>query len=134
MAKQKPLIKTTSVIIALFFLIGCATAPSNVKPAYVSPIKYSNYDCDQIHEEYNRLNKELVDMTKKQKTAYVVDEVSFWVGMLLLWPVLFFMIGGDHEEELSQIKGDHETILTLAIERKCDFVKTVQEDKETLAE
>jgi len=114
-----------SIITVLFFFVGCAVAPSKVKPAYVSPVKYANYNCGQLRQEYNRLNKELIAMTKKQKDAHNCDEIAFWVGMFLLWPVLFFMIGGDHEKELAQIKGDYETVLTLATEHECGFVDEV---------
>lgn len=133
MKKRKQRIKTTSIIITLFFFIGCAVAPSKVKPSYISPVKYSNYDCDQLQAEYNRLTKELTGMTKKQQDAYSCDTVSFWVGMLLLWPVLFFIIGGDHEEELAQIKGDHDAVLTLAIERRCGFTDEIEEREEDKA-
>ena len=124
--KQSLWAKITSILIASFFLASCAVAPSKVTPAYVSPSKYSGYDCAQIQQEHNRLSKELADITKKQHDAYICDEVSFWVGMFLLWPVLFFMIGGDHEDELSKIKGDFETISALSIEKKCGFTDEIQ--------
>lgn len=37
-------------------LAGCASSPSEISAAYVSPIQYSGYDCDQIRSELVRVS------------------------------------------------------------------------------
>jgi len=129
--KQKAWVKKVSVITAiLFFMAGCATTPANIKPAYVSPLKYSNYNCEQIQQEYNRLNQKLTELTQKQEKSANIDAAAMGIGMILFWPALFFLIGGDHETELAQLKGDYEAIEMIAIGNKCSFAPEIQADRE----
>ena len=124
--------KTASVIIIFFFLAGCAASPSSINPAYISPLKYSGHDCEQIKQEYACVNQELAAMSKKQATASTVDTVALSVGLVLFWPALFFMIGGDNEAELAQLLGDREAIEAIAIDKKCGFVSEINANKEKI--
>ena len=59
--------KYLSVIIAAT-LVGCATDPDKMATAYISPIQYKQYDCDQIAEEMARVSsrtQELHGILKK---------------------------------------------------------------------
>ncbi len=46
-------IKTIKIatLVLSSFIIGCASSPDKIKTAYVSPMQYKNYDCDQIASE-----------------------------------------------------------------------------------
>ena len=41
----------TFLIAIVFLTSGCATQPTEISSTYVSPIKYSKYDCDQVGME-----------------------------------------------------------------------------------
>lgn len=50
------------------------------------------------------------------------DDAQMGVGLLLLWPTLFWLEGGDGPQavEYSQLKGEFATLEKVAIEKKCD--------------
>ena len=40
--------KILAVAVTVCLLTACASNPDKIDAAYVSPLKYQNYDCDQI--------------------------------------------------------------------------------------
>ena len=86
-------------------LIGCATGASEISASYVSPAKYSGYDCDQINLERDSIERRVNG-----------------VGMVLFWPALFFLKGDSPEAaEYARMKGEYEAIQSVAIQKKCDI-------------
>ena len=117
-------------ILNLFFLFifavnisGCASKASNIDSAYVSPIQYNFYNCNQIGQELQRVHRKVLEVSGKQDGAAAKDAVALGVGLVLFWPALFFMIGGDKKEELSRLKGEYEALQQAAIEKECDLSK-----------
>lgn len=51
------------------------------------------------------------------------DSMQMAVGMILFWPTLFFLEGGDGLEatEYARLKGEREALEKVAIEKKCDI-------------
>ena len=43
--------KSIAVLVASGILTACATAGKDVASTYVSPMQYSNYDCEQLRSE-----------------------------------------------------------------------------------
>jgi hypothetical protein len=94
-----------------FTLSACASYPSSVQPAYVSPASYSGARCEQLSQERRRLDSELPRVTDQQRTAANVDTATMTVGMLVFWPALFGLaFDTDHSAELSQLKGQARAI------------------------
>lgn len=118
------------VIAALVMLSGCASNPDKIDAAYVSPLKYKDYDCDQLAMEMDyvgqRTNK-LYARLKKERTA---DNVQMGVGLLVFWPALFFLEGGDGPEaaEYAQLKGEYEALRDNAVQRKCAITSKSPEE------
>ena len=77
----------------------------NVNASYVSPMQYQGYNCNQIGQELLRVNRQVLEVTGQQDKAANKDAVALGVGLVLFWPALFFMIGGDKKEELAKLKG-----------------------------
>ena len=121
--KQKPWVKTTSITSALlFFLVGCAASSKSIQPAYTPSLKYQNYTCNQLQEEYERVGKKLAVLIRKQDKASTIDAISMGVGLVLFLPVLLIATTGDSEIELAQLKGEYETIEIEATKRVgCGF-------------
>ena len=98
---------------------ACATHPNNIQAAYVSPITYSAYTCDQLREELGRVGSRVDQVTGQQRSRANNDAWAFGVGMVLFWPALFFMANGDQKEELSRLKGEHDAIQLSATQKQC---------------
>lgn len=101
------------------FLGGCATAGKDVAATYVSPIQYSNYDCDQLRQELARINGRVGQITGRLDEAASNDKTLMGVG-ILFWPALFALGGTRQQEaELSRLKGEYEALQTASTIKKC---------------
>lgn len=115
---MKNTILTIAVSLALF---GCQTAPNKIATAYVSPLQYSNYDCDQIAPELSRVGDKASQLHGELEKKASADTVKMTVGLLVLWPTLFFLDGDSSQNaEYAKIKGDYEALQKVAIEKKCN--------------
>ena len=47
------------------------------------------------------------------------DAVALTVGLVVFWPALFLMIGGDKRAELSDLKGQYDALDRAATEKNC---------------
>ena len=101
-------------------LVGCASSPDKISAAYVSPIQYSGYDCDQIRAELVRVSGRVREVAGAQKQQANSDAIAMGVGLVLFWPALFFLAGGnDRKEELSRLKGEYDALEQAAIQKGC---------------
>jgi hypothetical protein len=101
------------------FLAGCATAGKDVTPTYVSPIQYSNLDCDQLRQELLRINGRVNQMTGRLDEAAGNDK-ALVAASLIFWPSLFFLGGTKQQEaELSRLKGEYDSLQTTSVGKKC---------------
>jgi hypothetical protein len=106
---------------SLLALVACASSPDKMGAADVSPIQFQNYDCTQIASESDRIGRRvnvLYDQLKKEANA---DAWQMGVGMVLFWPALFFLEGGDGPQatEYRQLKGEYEALQRTSIVKKC---------------
>jgi hypothetical protein len=106
---------TTTALVA-----GCATAGKDVATTYVSPIQYSNYDCDQLRQELIRINGRVGQLTGRLDEAANNDKAIMGVGLLLFWPALFALGGTKQQEaELSRLKGEYDALQMASTNKKC---------------
>ena len=118
-------ILSSFLLIIAIFSSGCATSPNKLEASYVSPYKYKDYDEDQIIMEMDhvaRRTNELYYSLKKESTN---DNAQMAIGLLLFWPALFFLEGGDGPEaaEYARLKGEYEALRTVAVQKKISFDK-----------
>jgi hypothetical protein len=121
--------RTICLVVVFCFLSGCAKKASDISPTYVSPLTYSHYSCDQIRQELIRVNNRVMEVTGQQDSAANKDAVALTVGMVLFWPALFFMVGGDKKEELGRLKGEYEALERSAIEKDCNISEELIESQ-----
>jgi hypothetical protein len=115
------------VFILLMFITGCAKSPDSISPTYVSPLQYSNCDCDQIKQEIARIGRKVDEVAGVQQRTANKDSVAMGVGLVLFWPALFFLASGDNKkEELARLKGEYECLESLAIQKKCDIAPELE--------
>ncbi len=120
--------KTLKILIIFAFCCatasigGCATNPNKIAAAYVSPLKYKDYDCDQIALELDYISKKTTEIYYRLKKESNNDKWQMGVGLLIFWPSLFLLEGGDGPEasEFAQLKGEFEALRKVAVEKKCD--------------
>jgi hypothetical protein len=100
---------------------GCATQPDEIQAASVSSINYHTYDCQQIAMESRRVQERASALHQSLKSEADADEWQMGLGLVLLWPSLFFLEGGDGPQaaEYAQLKGEAEALQKAAVERRC---------------
>jgi hypothetical protein len=120
-------IKNIIAISAITALAACATQPGNIPAASVSTLQYQDYSCKQIAVELDRVERKSNDLYYRLDKKAGDDSAQMAVGMVLFWPALFFLEGGDGPEaaEYGRLKGELEALETVSIRKKCgiDFPK-----------
>ncbi len=120
---MKEILNLFIVIVFAANIYGCASQASNIDAIYVSPVQYNTYNCNQIGQELQRVHRKIMEVSGKQDSAAAKDAVALGVGLVIFWPALFFMIGGDKKEELSRLKGEYDALQEAAIQKECDLSK-----------
>ena len=115
---------TTIIAISL---VGCATRADDIEAAYVSPLQYESYTCKQIGLEIGRVSTRVHAVTGQQEDTADKDAAVMGIGLILFWPALFFLAGGDHEEELARLKGEYDALESAAIRSDCDIADDLEE-------
>jgi hypothetical protein len=102
---------------------ACASNPDKIKAAYVSTIQYEKYDCDQLGMETMHVERNVNDLYASLKTKSDNDAWQMGVGMVLLWPMLFTLEGGDGPDaaEYARMKGEYEALRQVSITKKCNI-------------
>jgi len=102
-------------------LIGCATQPKDLPTAYVSPLQYKDYSCDQISMEMNRVSRKVNELRGDLKEEADTDSAQMAIGLIIFWPALFFLEGGDGADaaEFSRLKGEFEALEQMSIQKSC---------------
>lgn len=104
-------------------LSGCATASKDITAAYVSPMQYQSYDCDQLSSETQRIQTRVVQLGGRLDTAASNDKALVGVGVLLFWPALFALGGTKQQEaDYARLRGEYDAVQQSAILRKCSGI------------
>ena len=112
--------KTTAItLVAALALAGCATAPEQITPAYVSPAAYSGQTCSQLNAQAQQINARLASATGQQAQQANSDATMTAVALILFWPALFFIGGNDQGPAIAQMRGEAEAVRAAAIARGC---------------
>jgi hypothetical protein len=114
---------TGGVLAASVMLSACATAPSKITAAYVSPLKFENYDCSQVAVEQASVEQRTNVLYHNLKSRNNSDKWMMGVGLLVAWPALLFMKGNNSAEnaEYAQLKGDYEALRQASVAKRCDL-------------
>ena len=102
-------------------LAACASQPDEIQTAYVSTLPYENYDCQQIAGEMERVSRRASELRGSLKKKADNDEAQMGVGLILFWPTLFFLEGGDGPtaQEYARLKGERDALEKVSIAKKC---------------
>jgi hypothetical protein len=112
--------KMITAVACASLLSACASSPDKISASYVSPIQYSNYDCDQLRQELARINGRVGQLTGRLDEAASNDKAILIAGGLLFWPALFELGGTKQQEaELSRLKGEYDALQQANTSKKC---------------
>ena len=110
-------------VVTALLISGCATSSDKIAAAYVSPMQYQSYDCDQIAAEGSRLSQRVMSLQGQVDKAASNDKALTGVGAILFFPVLFALGGNQQQEaEYGRLKGEYEALQQSAVLKKCPGV------------
>jgi hypothetical protein len=92
---------------------GCSSSPNRIEAAYVSPHKYRDFTCSEIDTELTAIDQRALRLHKRLRKRADKDAQNMAAGLILVWPMLLFLSGGDGPEaqEYAQIKGERDALL-----------------------
>jgi hypothetical protein len=115
-----------SVAGALALLAGCATAPDQVEPTYVSQMQYEGLTCDQLRAEIQRIANYVHATARAEARDRRRDEVAWGVGLVVFWPALLFVGAGSDKEALADFKGQYMALDETAQRKGCEVAAEVR--------
>ena len=103
-------------------LAGCASSSADITPAYVSPVMYQGYTCQQLAQEAQAVSTRAASLSGVQDSKRTSDTVATTAAIVVFWPAAFF-VGGDKQTaaELAQMKGQMVAIEQASIQKKCNI-------------
>lgn len=118
------LLKVFFPCFAILSLTACSSLP--VKPAYVSPTQYQNFNCMQLQAEYNRIQQYLVQGVETPKRTGMGVGLGLGGG----WgrggwgfgPSISFNLGqssNTKRTEISQLLGQQDAMAQAAKFKNC---------------
>jgi hypothetical protein len=110
-----------SCLAIALMLTACASSPDKIAASSVSTLQYQDYNCKQIALELSRVERKVNELYYRLDKTAGNDSAQMAVGMILFWPALFFLEGGDGPEaaEYARLKGELEALETVSIRKKC---------------
>lgn len=110
-------------------LAGCATSPDEMTASYVSPLQYQDYSCRQIGAESANIERRVAELYGTLDKKASNDNVQMGVGLILLWPTLFFLEGGDGNDavEYKRLRGEYEALQKMSVQKNCGIHFNIQQ-------
>ncbi|ABA04751.1 lipoprotein, putative [Nitrobacter winogradskyi Nb-255] len=99
---------------------GCASSSNEITAAYVSPVMYQGYTCQQLALEAQGVSARAAALSGAQDKQRTNDAVATTAAVIIFWPAAF-LVGGDKQTaaELGQMKGQMNAIEQASIAKKC---------------
>ncbi|SNT69172.1 hypothetical protein [Psychrobacter sp. LV10R520-6] len=107
--------KLPTILITLatiFILGGCASKSINIPTTYVSPNQYASFSCPTLENEMRDISQRVATITGQVDKKASADSWQMGVGLVLFWPALFFLEGGDGalQSDYALLKGKYEAV------------------------
>lgn len=112
------------IIAAALVAAGCATQPEDIAANHVSVTEYKGYTCEELADEAGALNSKGRKLYESLDREADGDAAQMAVGMILFWPALFFLEGGDgaDAEVYADLKGQMEAVQQASRRKQCKGV------------
>ena len=84
---------------------------------------YQSYDCEQIAMEQNRIERRTGELYTSLDRQAKADQWQMGLGLLIFWPTLFLLEGGDGPEatEYGRLRGEYAAISEVSTAKKCQL-------------
>jgi hypothetical protein len=94
------------IVVLSTALAGCASSSADIAPAYVSPVAYQSYTCQQLALKAQAISTRAATLSGVQDSQRTKDGWATAAAVVVFWPAAFF-VGGDKQNaaELAQMKG-----------------------------
>jgi hypothetical protein len=108
------------IVVLCTALAGCASSSSDIMPAYISPVAYQSFTCQQLAQEAQAVSTRAASLSGVQDQKRTNDGLATAAAVVIFWPAAFF-VGGDKQTaaELAQMKGQMVAIEQAANIKKC---------------
>jgi hypothetical protein len=99
---------------------GCASSSADIAPAYVSPVAYQAYTCQQLALEAQAISTRAATLSGVQDSQHTKDGWTTAAAVVIFWPAAF-LVGGDKQTaaELAQMKGQMVAVEQASNAKKC---------------
>jgi hypothetical protein len=127
-------LKTLLASLVIVAFLGCATNPNKISAQYVSPLIYKDYTDDQIISEMDHVGRRTNELYMSLAKEAKADKWQTGIGIVIFWPALFLLEGGDGPEavEYARLKGEYEALRQNAIQRRIGLNKLPPSPEEIL--
>lgn len=111
---------TCALLSAPLLLAACASSSSDITPAYVSPVMYQSFTCQQLTMEAQGISARAAALSGAQDKQRTNDTIATTAAVVVFWPAAF-LVGGDKQSaaELAQMKGQMIAIEQASTMKKC---------------
>jgi len=115
-------IRVCAAIAGACLVAGCASKSSEITAAYVSPMTYQSYNCQQLGMEAQAVSAKAAELSGAQDQKRTNDAIATGVAVVIFWPAAF-LVGGDGQvaAQLAQMKGQMTAIEQASIAKKCNI-------------
>ncbi len=72
---------------------GCASSSADITPAYVSPVAYQSYTCQQLALEAQSISTRAATLSGAQDSQRTKDGWATAAAVVVFWPAAFFVSG-----------------------------------------
>jgi hypothetical protein len=112
--------RTMWIVVLGTALGGCASSSADITPAYVSPVAYQGYTCQQLALEAQAVSTRAATLSGVQDSKRTGDVVATTAAVVIFWPAAF-LVGGDKQNaaELGLMKGQMVAIEQQSVQKKC---------------
>lgn len=112
--KPKFVISSISILTILSGCMNMPTPPAQITGAYVSGIKYENYECPRLSSELGSLSRRENQLVVAQEQRVKTSNVqAFWLG--------YGQGDGIEASELANVRGEREAVRSALDAKSCKF-------------
>src|SRR5262245_9842000 len=119
---RPPIMRNLGIVALGAALAGCASSSSEITPAYVSPVAYQSYTCQQLALEAQAISTRAATLSGTQDSQRSKDQLATAAAIVVFWPAAFF-VGADKQNaaELANMKGQMVAVEQASIAKKCNI-------------
>lgn len=119
---KKKMIRWGIVALAAAALAACASKSNEITAAYVSPVQYQSYNCQQLGMEAQAISQRAAIVSGAQDQKRTNDQIATAAAVVVFWPAAFF-VGGDGPTaaELANLKGQLVAVEQASVMKRCNI-------------